>query len=180
MDGGGEDERVIHHQRQAPPVRFIEQPRGLIACRCQRFLHPHVLARTQRRHAQLEVSVDRRCDHHRIHRGVIDDIVGTGPDFRRRVPCRHPFESVKAHIADSDDSRIRQLCEISDKVGAPIAVAKDADRDHRRARAAPELRQARSPPRVRRSCRYAVLLTSQIRRDARMWDDRKGRRHLVA
>ena len=72
----------------------------------------------------------RRGDGDRIDARIAQDLVEIVGDLDRRIAALHLGEKVLAQVADRDEPRARNLGEIANEVGTPIAVADDGNADH--------------------------------------------------
>ncbi len=114
-------EGVPHHQGQPPGLRQGPQLPALRAGGRQGLLHEDVLPRLQGLRRHPEVQLRRGGDHHRVDLGVaqqvLERVVQPGPG----VPCPHVLQPRGVPIADRGERRPRQLRQVADQVGAPVA-----------------------------------------------------------
>ncbi len=126
------DEGVIHHQAHAAPIGERRQCFSVRFRRSERLLDQHVLAALDRRLRQREMCIERRRDDHRIHVRSIDHRERVFSSRDPGMPSLGGIPPIGAAIGDRRQANALGFCKISREVGAPIAVADQADVDHAR------------------------------------------------
>jgi hypothetical protein len=131
LDGARVHEGVVHHQRQAASLGFLDQALGLLRCRRHRFLDQDVLAGSQRGHREVEMGRDWSRDHDCVERRIVQQIPVVCGRRHARVAALDRSQALLAHIRDLDHLSTWVLGEVANQVGSPIAVTDDADPERR-------------------------------------------------
>ncbi len=119
-------ERMTHHQREAHPLRDVNELLTLRAARRERLLHHHVLAREQSRLRQTVVRPDGRGDYDRLDirpQHLLEIRSGSHP----RILRLYPRQSCRVEVHDPLQISIRHLAEVADQLRPPVTETDEAD-----------------------------------------------------
>ena len=127
----GVDERVIHHQPHVMPVGERAQLGGLGPRRGQRLFDEHVLVPFDRRLRQRVVGLERRRDDDGVDVAASQHVLRVGAHGDARMPSGGGLLLTAARVGDDGEAQALGVGEISREVGPPVAVADQADVQHR-------------------------------------------------
>ncbi len=130
LDRTSVDEGVIDDDLQPALLSFVEQRFPLLDRAGERFFDPDVLPGFQGFESQRIVRSHRSGDNHGVNGGIIENLAVITGGLDTRVTGFAQRQSGGVQITDLQDQRLLALHEISDQIGAPVAIADNACIQH--------------------------------------------------
>ena len=123
----GINERVIDMNQQVTLSRFLNEPLGFRYRPRHRLLHPDMLAGAECFHSNGEVFGDRCGNRDRIDGAVAKHITVIGRRAHGGIAQLHLLQTKWVDVADHHHAHLGKVAEITDQVGAPVAVSDNAN-----------------------------------------------------